>query len=378
MQRCMDNFSTTFSSYPDMLGYHQELAQNSRWLQCHVNELRVEPLDKASEAHFRLDYFADGISATAVEDTVANLGLSMRVNGGLYPLRGTAWKSLLDRAKINGTALPKLPKDELAKTLNCCLQLYRSNALLLIRDEKITAVHSGDEKDYSVLPIDELLQALKDNLDERFPGNVFESGYSDHSLTGAVWKLPKQKEKLLGTYARMLQAYGQVVLASKLVPGIQFITSDTGMASAKVSALLMGGSHPIHIGGCISVDHRHKKTVENFDKQLDQLFAQFGDNIKKLESLFGVTLIYPVNAMKRICKQLALPTKAADEVIARFEGMYGDDCATAHDVFMALQEIPYLMKIQGYSESKRLLVEESLARVLHLDWSEYDSARSVA
>ena len=69
----------------------------------------------------------------------------MRVNGELYPVRMTAYKSLPDRAKIGGTALPKLSRKVLAEVLNECLKLYSADALLLIRDEKISAVHSGGE-----------------------------------------------------------------------------------------------------------------------------------------------------------------------------------------------------------------------------------------
>ena len=90
-----------------------------------------------------------------------------------------------------------------------------------------------------------------------------------------------------------------------------------------------------------------------------------------------IPLRYPVNAMTRICKQLVLPKKAADEAIARFEMTYGDGCATAHDVFMALQEIPFLLKVNGVPETKRLGVEENLAKVLSFNWSDYDLARSV-
>ena len=71
-----------------------------------------------------------------------------------YPVRSTAYKSLLDRAKISGSALPKLSRQRLASVLNDCLELYSSETLLLIRDEKISAAHSGDSMDYSVLPID--------------------------------------------------------------------------------------------------------------------------------------------------------------------------------------------------------------------------------
>ena len=376
---CMDSFTTNFGSFPMMLGYHQELTKNSEWVQCPVTELSVEPLDRASDGFWNIDLFADGTSTLAVEDTVANLGLALRVNGGLRPVRETADKGLLDRAKISGSALAKLDRKDLADVLNVCLQLHqKQQALVLVRGEKVSAVHSGDEKDYSILPIDELLETLQDNLDERFEGNEFESGYSSYSLTSAFWKLPKQKKELLGKYAKHLKAIGKACLAHKLVPGVQFTTSDTGIASAKVSALLLGMSNePIHIGSCIAVDHRHKKTVENFSEALDLLFAQFGDNIKKLEKLLDVTLLYPVNAMTRVCKELVMPKKEAVEAIAMFESVYGDKPATAHDVFMSMQEIPYLLKLNNASEGKILTVQENMARALNLNWGDFDLPKAV-
>ena len=186
---CQDSYYTLFSSYPMLLNYHEEQAKNSRWIRCKVADLQVEPLGKSSPLIGNLPAFAAGTSQEAVDDTAENLGLAMRVNGELYPIRMTAYKSLLDRAKIGGTALPKLSREVLAEVLNECLKLYSADALLLIRDEKISAVHSGDEVDYSVLPIDELLKVLQAKLDARFSGNEFESGYCDHSLVSASWRM---------------------------------------------------------------------------------------------------------------------------------------------------------------------------------------------
>ena len=378
MQNCQDNYSTTFSSYEAMHDYHEEQAKKSQWLTYRVDELQVEPLDASSPLYGNLSAFALGTSLDAVEDTASNLGLAMQVSGNLYPLRMTAYKSLLDRAKIGGTALPKLSRQALADVLNECLKLYSSSALLLIRDEKVSAVHSGDPADYSVLPINELLEALKAKLDARFPGNEYEGGYCDHSLVSASWKMPDQKEDLLGAYTKLLASQGKTAMADKLMPGIRFMTSDTGIASAKVSALLVGGQHPIHIEGCIAVDHRHQKKVSDFDVALDQLFAQFGDSIAKLQKLLEIHLDYPVNAMTRICKKLSLPKKAAVEAIAMFEMAYGGGTATAHDVFLAMQEIPFILKTEKTPESKLLVVEENMARALTFKWSDYDLAKAVS
>ena len=377
MIRCEDAYCATFASYPVMQKYHQDQSKESTWQRCRVKNLRIEPLDANSALFANPSAFAPGTSERAVKDTADNLGLAMKVNGKIYPIRCTAYKSLLDRAKINGTALPKLTRKELAGVLNACLSLFSSEALLLIRDEKIAAVHSGNKTQYSILPIDQLLHTIEKKLDDRFPGNVFQEGYTDHYLSTATWTLPEQKEELLGTYSRMLATSGFSSMSTKLVPGIRFMTSDTGVASAKVSAMLTGGQHSIHIGGCISVDHRYQMSIKDFETELDQLFAQFCDSVAKLQNLMTIDLEYPVNAMTRICKKLALPKKEATEAISMFQMAYGDGPATAHDVFLALQEVPYLMKAHHMPAAKILSEEENMARVLSLKWNDYDLARPV-
>lgn len=374
---CEDDYYTFFKSVEDMQSYHEKLSINSQWLTCKIFELHVEAMELASGAGPKHLVFAPGVSAEAVEDTIKNLKLAMCVNGELYPVRVTAYKSLLDRAKISGSVLAKLSRDKLADILNACLSMHTADALLLLRNEKVTAVHSGDPTDYSILPINELLGVLVQKLKTLFPGSVFQSGYSDHSITSATWVLAGQREKLLDTYKKVLDAQGKSGLASKLSPGIRFVTSDTGMASAKVSAMLMGLTHPIHIGGCVAVDHRHRSKVKDFESCLDQLFAQFGDAVLKLQRLLEISLDYPVNAMTRVCKKLCLPKKAAVEAIAMYEMAYGGGAATAHDVFMALQEIPYILKTQNTPQSKMLVVEENMARALSLKWSDYDLAKAV-
>lgn len=375
---CQDSYYTLFSSYSTLLDYHEEQAKNSRWIRCKVADLQVEPLGESSPLIGNLSAFAAGTSQEAVKDTAENLGLAMRVNGELYPVRVTAYKSLLDRAKIGGTALPKLSREVLAEVLNECLKLYLADALLLIRDEKISAVHSGDEVDYSVLPIDELLKVLQAKLNARFSGNEFESGYCDHSLVSASWRMPDQKEDLLGTYAKVLVAQGKATMASKLMPGIRFMTSDTGVASAKVSALLMNGRHSIHIGGCVAVDHRHQSKVADFDTALDQLFAQFGDSIAKLQALMEVHLYFPVNAMTRVCK-ISVCRKRRQSRQSLCLRCPTAEAQLRHMMsFFAMQEIPFILKTDKFPESKLLVVEENMARALTLKWSDFDLAKAVS
>lgn len=377
VKSCCDSYHTQFSAFPDMLSYHEKIRTDSRWERTEVKNLEVAALDKASPLFSDTASFDASVSREAIEDTAENLKLAIKVKDRFFPLRDTAYKSLLDRARVGGSALPKLPREKLAEVINSCLALHRDSALLLVRDEKVSAAHSGDTRDYSVLEIDQLLDGLQSKMDERFPGNQFSGGYVDHSITSASWTLPDQKTQLLDTYTKLLAAEGKTAMAAKLTPGIRFSTSDTGVASAKVSALLVGLQYPIHIGGMISVEHRRQSKVPDFVESLDMLFAQFGDSVARLSGLLSIHLDHPVNAMTAICKRLALPKKAAMEAIDMFEMAIGEDSATAHDVFVAMQEIPFILKTQGTPESKLLALQENMARALTLKWRDYDYAREV-
>lgn len=194
----------------------------------------------------------------------------------------------------------------------------------------------------------------------------------DHSLATASWSFPAQRDELFETYDKALVAHGQKHLASKFTPGVRFTTSDVGVAAAAVSAMLTGGQYPIRIGNVVSVHHRRQSKVQDFDSSLDMLFAQFADTIKKLEGLLDLTLCYPVNAMTLACKKLAMPKAAAMEAIEMFRMAVGETPASAHDVYMAMQEILFILKTGHVPESKLLSVEESIARALTLRWSEYD------
>ena len=143
LKQCQDSYSTQFTQFPAVLAYHEETRKASLWERTEVNRLRVAALDKASPLYEDPSSFDSAVSQEAIADTAENLGLAIQVGERYFPLRDTAYKSLLDRAKINGTALPKLARAKLAEVLNSCLELHKDSALLLIRDEKVSAAHSG-------------------------------------------------------------------------------------------------------------------------------------------------------------------------------------------------------------------------------------------
>ena len=115
LKPCLDCYHTNFNAFPDMLAYHEQLRQDSHWERSEVQNLTVAALDKTSPLFADDTLFDASVSKEAIVDTAENLGLAIQIGGQFYPLRDTSYRSLLDRAKINGTALPKLSREKLAR-----------------------------------------------------------------------------------------------------------------------------------------------------------------------------------------------------------------------------------------------------------------------
>jgi hypothetical protein len=97
----------------------------------------------------------------------------------------------------------------------------------------------------------------------------------------------------------------------------------------------------------IATEYDRQSKVSHFNDGLNMLFAQFEDSVARLAQLTTVYLDHPVNAMTAICKLLSLPKKAAMEAVAMFEMSSGGATATAHDIFMAMQEILFILKAES-------------------------------
>lgn len=377
MTQCKDSFRTSFTDCGEMKDFHKQLDAQTIWTRVPVNSLEFYDLSDSDVLPVSRADFPLQVSDDAIRDTAENTQLIVRVNGDCWPVRDTAYKSILDRARISGNALKKLPKSELGHVLTRCCQMYSDDGLVLIRDEKVTAIHGGGEKDYSVIPIGSLMEVIEKSLSSTFPLTDFRAGYYDHSVSIAKWSMECYTDELLADYLRLLERNGEKMLADTLVPAFTFVSSDTGLSSVKINVNLVGNRCTLNMGSCIQIEHKSKKNVGDFSNAMDCLFTRFGNTIDKLKNLFSIQLEFPVNAMARICKALHMPAAPSCEAVAMFEMVNGRMPATAHDVFMAMQEIPFICRANGMEEAKLLTISENLSRALSIDWSKYDLAKGV-
>ena len=162
-------------------------------------------------------------------------------------------------------------------------------------------------------------------------------------------------------------------MADKIMPGIMFQSSDTGVSSVKISTILQTGKKSyIRIGSAISMDHRNNSSIEKFKELLGGMFAKMQETVEDLDKLLNIKIKYPASTMQNVCDFLKVPKKPAAEAINMYQVTNGDQPDTAHGIFMAMQEILYNMKVNNVPMGKILQIEEDLTRCIKLNWAKYD------
>ena len=205
-----DNETKTFDAFDEAIAFIGKQRESDEWVRVPINQLQVRPLPNnpiCVEIIMQENNISSSEEAvlTAMQDTNVLLSYPAKNEMKTLPLRATAITSLKERAKLNGTALNRMPCEKRAITLNCGLEVWNELGLVLIRDEKISAIHSGDEADYSVLPMDMLISSLQKELDKSYAGYKLDCIEVGHEMTIATVELP---DGLLDDFNTKLKAKG--------------------------------------------------------------------------------------------------------------------------------------------------------------------------
>lgn len=369
-----DAFHQAFANEPDFLTFLQDIQARSRWKRQPARELAVIALEEEDPLTRTLHRQYEHMGMEGIlDDTMEHTRLLLKTQEELTPVRSCAIKTILDRARISGSALGQLSKPHLAEVLNHCLNIARGDALLWYSDGKISAVHGGDPNDYAVLEIPALFEHTVQYLAEHYPGYTFAVGSFDHSLVTAVWELTGQ-DSLTETYRTALRRHGLLADDTSIRPAVRLSTSNTGISGANLYPMLLEGAcaKVIPLGSPIRENHKAGADLDQFDENLVRLFAQYESNLDTLTELLEIDLAYPANVMQAMLKELGVGKRLAMEVVEQYRAQTGDEPDTAHGVYHAMTEVLFLLQRDGASGSKIAAMEEILARALKMRWTAYD------
>lgn len=369
-----DAFARAFAREPEFLTFLHTMQGRSRWERQPTRELEVIALDEHDPLTrtLRRQYEHQGL-AGVLDDTMEHTRLLLKAQDDLLPVRSCAIKTILDRARISGSALSQLSKPHLAEVLNRCLHIARGDALLWYSDGKVSAVHGGDANDYAVLEIPELFEHTVRYLAARFPGYQFAGGSFDHQMVTAIWELTGQ-DSLVETYRQALASHGLLDEETSIRPAVRLATSNTGISGANLYPMLLTGRDAkiVPLGSPIRENHKGGADLARFDENLDKLFAQYEASLGALTALLDIELAYPANVMQAVLKELGVGKRLSMEAVEQYRAQTGDEPDTAHGVYQAMMEVLFYLQRDGAAGSKIAEMEETLARALKVHWSSYD------
>lgn len=371
-----DNFGATFSEENRFLSFLKERTDNGWWKREDSRNLHFLALDDESEesGNFR-NACMDNDTEDILKDTMENTRLLLQAQDQCYPVRTCAIRSILDRAKISGTALNKVEKSVLAQILNYCMGVATGSALLRYSEGKISAVHGGDSSEYAILEMSELFEAMADYLKAAYPGCQFAGASYDHSIATAVWEISQcncAQDSLIETYKEALDYHG--IPYETLKPALRLTSSDVGISGANIYPMLLSGKEEriITLGNPLKLEHKTGANLEKFKSQLPMIYAQYTVAIGNLTNLLKIEIDNPVNCLLGVCKKIGVTKKLAFDAATLFEGQNGNTPCTAHEIYYGISEVIFMMQCAGESGSRIAQMEENIARAFTVRWHDYD------
>lgn len=336
-----------------------------------------------SEPADELDANMPTALSEASADTMAHLqlGIEFKTPEGetyVFPLRETAKKSLLDRARINGASLERLSRSKLSTILNMCYALYTQNsALIYINNDKVNAVLSGDVNDFSVMSLTSLLSALHKRFEDLSFNFQFVEGYLDHYYCFSKYDITDGN--LLEKYQDALTNHGIPFNPRRMKAAVRFASSNVGMATAKVTSFLKIEDRYIPLGTACQTQHRGGKTVTDFENGLVGMFASYQEALTDLTKLMDIKLKHPVDVMTKVCKKLKYPKDQSIEAIRLFQSYAEPNKTTAYDLYCALGEVLFNCHTSKIEETRTFIYSEDMPKVLgysEKEWKKLDSPLS--
>lgn len=301
-------------------------------------------------------------------------------------VRQSAIPTIMETAKMYGSAFSKIPPAHFAKCLNYGFSVAKGKSLVLKRRGKVSAVHSDGLGGYAIMPISELLDSTISMAKNKFGEVEFLGGYSSNEETSASWILPEAKDELNAMYQ---QALGGSLsrYAVNFMPGLRFCSSDTAISAATlVPVFYMGDNRYIRVVEGIRVKHSKRQRnskgasgIDLYNEQVGDVYAKFLDFAEAIGRLAAISINHPENCVISLCKKYVIPKKYGE--VARQEAVnFSQGCSlTAHDIYLAMTNIVSEAIESGASNFVVSTMDETLAKIANIrDWKNYDVGGTVA
>ena len=267
----------------------------------------------------------------------------------------------------------------------------KKNILMMLRGEKISGWFSDFNASWSQL---DQVQFFEEKMGEVFPNLCFESAEISHYCTTVNYTLDASMESRalhdrLGLKPGVMDAYVDAWIAAglpadaltKAVPICKFVTGESGLTSIEVRPFIrLGGSWgDIPLGNKLSVNHRgaDDKVWGKFETFPDQVAILYQKGLAGIERLCTQRINNPYCAITHVLAlfRSSVPMKALEMCAANAEIFWprddDDTYCMAIDIFNCVNSAINAANAE-LSPVRRLRNSETLGRLCHTNWSEFD------
>lgn len=363
----------------------EKICSTDVWQRCYTNELEVVPIDNApilmQEIRQKMN-ISNEVSDESMSECMESLNLGIMVPGDTgytgYPLGSTAFGSLIQRAGYQNSPVlslltakqvqnPMSPVDK-ADVLNKGFKCFKNKSLCLIRDEKVRAVLSGDDADYSVLPFDQLLKTFKEELNNQFTDVSFSQAVASNDYFSVMYAI---KDKSLNQSIK--DAFSKCGIdISSMTARCMLRSSDVGFSGANIYPYIAGKGKERMIGTPISLTHKNQHSIADFRDNVAQVMSMFKAAADKIGEMQQTKVKNPAGCLLRIAKHVGLPKKIACESAPIIEAQYGSNCLQC-DIYWAIYDIfDKAIEDNKLSEARKIALEEGISRIVFSNMEDYD------
>lgn len=294
------------------------------------------------------------------------------------PTRYTAFKSICARAGLSCLSMSNteikpnvkpLAPDRKAAMITECMKLYSDRAQILIRDGKVSAMHSckyGWLMPYDIIP--EFEKVCK----ESWPDMEFCYGEVSHEYLFAEYylndSLAEDSMKLL------LESYGADV--GKIRAGVRVSTSDVAEAAFRFSPFFEINGARVRLGKPLEVIHFVKNTVESVkEKTLPQIGMLLKESEDEVEKLGNIDIHFPAGCLQHVVlEKHPLSYEDIKDALDDMSIEYPNGCK-AIDVYLKITEIAEYKVSKNantFGPAKTVKLFEDIAKLIFCDYKAFD------
>ncbi len=366
-----DDFSLRFGEEVQLHDFLAGVEEREWWNRYPSHKLEVMTVSGNEEL---VSNIKDENATAVLMDTLKHTQLMVKAHDGVYLLGNTAIPTLCRRARISGSALSDVEKPTLAHILNECLKVSKGKALMHFYEGKVRAVVSGDERDYSILHMQDVFMAASAYINGDYDKVSFMGAYTDHTVTSALWSVAD--EKMLEAYRDLLKQYGRTA-DSSLSTEIRITTSDVAASGVNIAYNIHEGNQNIVLGKGLKTIHRGQSKVASsrlaeVEDNIQSIFQYYKESLLGVKRLFDIQIRYPVNTMRGIMESVGISKKLVAETVEKFRIESGDQPCTAYDVYCGICQVLLFAKDKDASERTLLDMEEDISKCAARRWKDYD------